>query len=59
MNKVPIFLFQKWIEKLECNIYFVNLHVKPFTKVKIQTDAAFSAVLNRFTTSKNVSEYLE
>lgn len=46
MNKFPIFLFQKWIEKLECSIYFVNLHVKPFTKVKIQTDAAFSAVSN-------------
>lgn len=30
----------------------MNLHVKPFTKEKIQTDAAFSAVSNMFTTGK-------
>lgn len=48
MNKLPIFLFKEQIEKLQCNIYLVNLHVRSFTKEKIQTDAAFSAVSNIF-----------
>ena len=48
MNKLPILLFKEQIEKLECNIYLVNLHVRSFTKEKIQTDAAFRAVSNIF-----------
>lgn len=58
INKVPIFLFKGQIEKLECNIYLVNLHVRSFTKEKIQTNAAFSAVSN-FSEQAIVHEDLE
>lgn len=30
------YIFKEQIEKLECNIYLVNLHVRSFTKEKIQ-----------------------
>jgi hypothetical protein len=54
MNKLPIILFKEQTEKSECNIYLVNLHVRSFTKEKIQTDAAFSAVSNYFQTGNSL-----